>query len=215
MNDIEDKKLKIEVLLEEFRTINGEAQLYTQETMKCFTYAAILIALYLGWGITGDSTQANSFMLKIQQYVPYGFVLLCVYFLVMAYIREGLMKYRGYLENKINQILEEDIMQWDTTFTAAIFERGYFTLGNAWYARVPTPPLFLGLLITMASLLIFTSDIIRRQTIVVLSLIGACAITALYIYFIYPKLIDRIYKQDDPDSYSKKLKQKANRLHKK
>jgi hypothetical protein len=195
MSETEDNKFQ--AMLEEYKTVSTELQQYTQEAMRCFPYAGILVALYLGLGIAGDAVQVSKLQSTIQEYVPYGFVLLTIYFLAMVYVREGLVKYRSYLEERINQFLGDDIMQFDSSFSPVVTERGYLKLGKAWYARIPTPPLFLGVIIAMASILVYTSDIIQKQTIVILCLLGACAITALYIYLIYPKLLDRIYKKGD------------------
>jgi cobalamin synthase len=196
MSDIEERKLKVQALLEEYKTVSTELKQYTQEAMRCFPYAGILVALYLGFGLSGDASRVSSIQATIQEYIPYGFVVLCAYFLAMVYVREGLVKYRSYLEERINQTLEDSVMQLDS-FSQIVTERGYLKMGRAWYARIPTPPLFLGLILILSSILVYTSDLIKKQTIVVLCLLGACAITAIYIYLIYPKLLDRIYKQDN------------------
>jgi cytochrome bd-type quinol oxidase subunit 2 len=199
MNDTEEKEGKLQAALEEYKTVSAEFQQYTQEGMRCFAYAGILIALYLGLGITGDASQTTALQMKVQEYVPYGFVLLLVYFLSMAYVREGLGRYRAHLEARINGILGADIMQFDSKYSPAVTGQGFLKLGKAWYNRIPTPPLFLALLITAATIVVFTSDLIRRQTIVLLTMIGACAFTALYIYIIYPRLLDRTYNRVNSD----------------
>jgi hypothetical protein len=45
MSEFDDKSLKIQILLEEYKTISTELQQYTEEGMKSFPYAAILVAL--------------------------------------------------------------------------------------------------------------------------------------------------------------------------
>lgn len=190
----EDKKLELQILLEEYKTVSEELRIYVKEMIQCFPYAAILIAIYLGWGIAGDNNQAYSIANRIQEYVPYGFVLLSVYFLGLAYIRVGLSRYRAYLENKINEIAGNELMHWDSSFAYTVQSSGFLKLGEAWYARLPTPLLFLGFLIAAGSIIVFTSDIVHKQTVVILSLLLACGLTALYIFFVYPKLIDRANK---------------------
>jgi cytochrome bd-type quinol oxidase subunit 2 len=194
MDDVEEKTLRFQALIEEYKNVSAELQQYTQEGMRSFPYAAVLIAVYLGWGLSGDPSQISRFETTIRVFVPYGFVLLCVYFLAMVYVREGLVKYQGYVEERINKIVGDDTMQFASKYSPTIMERGYLQMGTAWYSRIPTPPLFLGMVITMASLLVFSSDVIRKQTIVVLALLGACAVIAIYVYLIYPRLLDRIYR---------------------
>jgi len=191
---IEDKKLELQILLEEYKTVSEELRIYVKEMIQCFPFAAILIGIYLGWGVSGDNNQAYSIANRIQEYVPYGFVLLSVYFLGLAYIRVGLSRYRAYLENKINEIVGSELMHWDSDFAYKVQSSGFLKLGEAWYARLPTPLLFLGFLIAASSIIVFTSDIVHKQTTIILFLLLACGLTALYIFFVYPKLIDRANK---------------------
>jgi cytochrome bd-type quinol oxidase subunit 2 len=193
MTVIEENKLKIQALLEEYKTVNNELQQYTQEAMKCVPYGTILVALYLGFGLTGDANQISNLQAYAQEYIPYGFVIFVMYFLAMVYVRQGLVKYRSFIEDKVNQLFQVDVMQF-SDFSQIVTEHGYFQLGKAWYSRIPTPPLFLGIILAIASILLFTTDLIRKEKIIVLISLAACAIAALYIYLIYPRLLERTYK---------------------
>jgi len=186
--------LSLQVLLEEYRSVSEEIRIYLQEMIKCFPYAAIFIALYLGWGIEGQGLTSSSLASKIKEYVPYGFVLLSVYFLSLAYIRVGLSRYRASLEKKINDLAGNDLMLLDSKYVGNIQSMGFLRFGNSWYERVPTPMLFLGFLIMVTGLLVFSLDSIKRQTGVILALLFACVLITLYVFFIYPRLIDQANK---------------------
>lgn len=191
----EDSTVNLQVLLQEYRTVSEEIRIYVQEMIKCFPYAAVLVALYLGWGIGGDQNQANSIANKIREYMPYGFVLLSVYFLGLAYVRVGLSRYRAHLERTINELAGKRLMGLDSSYLVAVQSTGFLRLGKPWYARVPTPLLFLGFLITAAGLAVFTTERIREETIIVLFLLVGCGLTALYVFFVYPSLVDRARKR--------------------
>ena len=85
-------KTKINLQLEEYRTVSTEVHLYIQESFRCFMYAAILGAIYLGRGGAAD---------EIHQYIPYGFVLLVLYYFSIYYLGICLSRYRAKLEKDL------------------------------------------------------------------------------------------------------------------
>ena len=85
-------------------------------------------------------------------------------------------------------------MLLDSKYVGNIQSMGFLRFGNSWYERVPTPMLFLGFLIMVTGLLVFSLDSIKRQTGVILALLFACVLITLYVFFIYPRLIDQANK---------------------
>lgn len=185
----EEKALRCQILLEDYRTVNEEILLYTKEMIRCFVYGAVLVAIYLGWAF-GSQNQDNSFSNRISEYIPYGFILLSIYFLSLAYIKIGLSQYKKLLENKINTIVGCKLLEFNTTYVPNIQSKGFLKIGKAWYAHLPTPMIFLGFLIAFAALLVFSIGNITNNKIIILSFLLACGLAGLYVFFIYPKLLN-------------------------
>jgi hypothetical protein len=184
-----DRELELQVLLEEYRTLNGELLLYVQEMIRCFVYLAILVGAYLGVGL-GVGNKQNGVISTIQQYLPYGLPVLALYFLVLSYIRIGLSTRRGILERKINELMGTELMGLDS-FTQRVQSRGFVSIGEAWYAKLPTPMPFLCILIFIGAVLIFGTGNVTYKSGVFFYSVLACGLLAVYVFFVYPWLAKR------------------------
>lgn len=190
-----EKESKIKILLEEYKTVNEEIKFYLHESTRCFILGAILIAIYLGWGV-GSPDQASGFSRKIHDYGPYAFIVLIIYFLSILYIRLGLSQFRANLEKKINKIANSELLSFESIYLRKFQSRSFLRLSDAWYARIPTPMLFLGFLVIAAFLFVYIFKGISNQKIIFYSLLSACILEVVYVFFIYPRLIERISKKN-------------------
>jgi|GEM_PF-4044706 len=186
---VEDRERDLQVLLEEYRMINNEILLYLKEMIRCFVYAAILVGVFLGVGV-GAGDDKGSILKEIQQYLPYGLPVLAVYFLVLSYIRIGLTSRRWALEKRVNALMGSELLGLES-FAARVQSHGFIKIGRAWYAKLPTPMLLLGLLIFAGAALVFGVGGITYEGSLFFYCLLACGLLALYVFFIYPRLAKR------------------------
>jgi VIT1/CCC1 family predicted Fe2+/Mn2+ transporter len=183
-------RIHIDILLEEYRTVSQEIQLYLNEIIRCFLYATVLVGIYLGWGIA-DPNGISQITQKIANYIPYGFFILGIYFLSLSYIRLSLAGYRAILENKINKYVGSNLMNLNSKYLEAVHEKGTLRISKKWYGILPTPMIFLGILIFIASILIFFFSKIATNRYIILILMFLCGLVALYVFFVYPTILKK------------------------
>ena len=147
-----------------------------------------MIAVYLGWGIVNPSTN-NEFIKKIGDYIPYGFLLLVIYFLSLSYIRLSLTTYRLTLEKRINSIIGENILNLHSTYLDSVQSKGFLRFSKKWYGILPTPMVLLGFLIFIGAIIVFYFSNITQNKNLILCLIIACGLVALYTFYIYPAIV--------------------------
>lgn len=190
----ENKELAITVLLKEYDVICEEIRMYIQEMIKSFIYGGVIVAVYLGVGISSQGPSASS-QPGFLYYLPYGFAVVALYFLVLSNIKANLVSQRKDIEERINIIFGHKIMTWDS-FMGRVQSRGYIKLGKLWYAKIPTPMLLLGFVIFGASIIVFAVEIETRNPSIIIGLYIVIGILAAYIFLVYPQLADKARSVD-------------------
>ena len=132
-----EEKMEYAGLVEVYRIVSEDIRQYVSEMFRALPYAAVLAALYLGFGLQDDRGPAAQ---RIVEYTPYAFFLLALYFLVIAYIKTGLAVYRLTLERRLNELQGRNIFEIES-FAEVVQARGRLRLGRRWYTHAPTPPL--------------------------------------------------------------------------
>lgn len=175
---------KIKLLVEEYKTVSGELRLYVQETFRCIMYAAILVALFLGWG----SDKVNN----ISEYMPFGFVLLVIYYLSIYYVSTCLSRYRADLEENINKFVDHDnLLGLDSFYNPRTRSKGRLNLGdNDHYNFWPTPLVLLLIILAASIVIVFVEKEMLNEKYFIMILLGLCCLIGFYIFYKTPKLIE-------------------------
>jgi len=184
MNELE---LKIQCLLEEYKVVSEELNMFIQEMLRCFLYGAILLSVYLGFDLGMGGAKSN-----VITYLPYGFIMLVIYFLCLSYLNIGLVRYRAKIEIKINTMLgHPKLLEFDSYYNINIQSRGYIRLGNRWFQKIPSPFIILSFVIFIFICMLFVYNNIYFNINILIFAIIICFFLAIYIYFIYPRLLDK------------------------
>lgn len=129
-------------------------------------------------------------------------ILLIAYFLSVAYLYIGATRYKGIIENKINVILDSNILEYDSKFKPQIVTSGFLIFGKKWYQKFPAPNLLLGImLVATFSILFYSEDSIKNINLALLLLV-ICSFIALYVFIIFPILINKKFKNFDENKKS-------------
>jgi hypothetical protein len=182
-----ETNLAAQALLESYKIVSTEIQLFLKEKIKCFLYAAILMALYLGVGIGKDAEVLQ----KVSNYLPLGFIMLIAYFLILQYISMVLIQYRGSLEMRINKLLGQSLIDLDSRVTKDTQRYGYLKKGGRALTKIPSPSLFFGLIAAIIVFIIFIDIELIKIPALKFLLLGLCSIMAIYVFFIFPKFLEK------------------------
>lgn len=103
---------KYELLLSEFNRVNAEI---VNRTIENYKAVGLLLAIFGGVFALGN-------LLKNDLSIPFLLLPYLMSYIYAAYINEThkivqLEEYRRYLENKINNVYQEDILIWEKIFT--------------------------------------------------------------------------------------------------
>lgn len=182
---------KIDILVEEYKRANSDMSIFLREILRTLLYGAILLALYLGIGLDLGSN-SNSQKQIFREYLPYGFVVLIVYFLSLQYMRISLSRYLAGIEKRINAMLKDDVLCLDSWFVPNVQSEGRLRLGNKWYQNFPTPMGLLGIVIAFAVFAVFVLERTFNHRLALIVLFSLCGLIAIYVFFVLPKLLDKI-----------------------
>jgi len=189
-NDDKVSGLKGQILIETYKIVSTEILLYLKEIIRCFAYASILIALYLGLGIE----ESSKIVKEIRNYIPYGFFILTIYFLSLSYIRLSLTIYRVSLEKQIKDIVP-DFIGLETNHLTKFQRFGFLKLSDKKLSMIPTPMIFLGIITVLVIFMIFKGHIIGQLSILNLILFFLCFFITIYVFFVYPFLAKKVLKK--------------------
>jgi len=198
-------ELKYNILIEEYKRVGNEVAIYTKEMMKTFIYGSTLVGIYFGWGLHIDDN-SSQLSQNIQSALPYAFFLLAMYFLSLSYIKISLMRFIADIENKINNVAYENLLTLESVYRQNVLSRGFVRFGKAQLACLPTPVVFFGILVAFALLTVFITDAIESHKAITLAMLFACGFGAIYVFFVYPRILDKAIKIQNNEKNNKYLR---------
>lgn len=183
-----ENEFRCQVYLEVYKIVSNEILLYVKEIIKCFSYLAVLIALYLGLGIKEDSTIAN----EIRNYIPYGCIILAIYFLSLSYIRLSLTMYRASIESRIKETIDPTFMGLESDYINKIQRFGFIRLDKQKFMFIPTPMLFLGIAFIFIIYLVLKGQLVGKDVTLTTIFFVFCVLLTLYVFFLFPLFAKKI-----------------------
>lgn len=185
MSTKEEMNFKNQVLLENYKIVSTEIYIYLKEKMRCFLYASILMALYFGVGIEKEA----ELLQKLRSYIPFGFLILIVYYLGISYWCMALMQYRASIEQKINKLYGKPLITLDSYITDKIHRYGFLQIGEKKFAKIPSPQFFLGIIASSILFIMLIGIELPKESSIKFVLLGICFLLAIYVFFLFPKLV--------------------------
>ena len=177
---------KLSVLTEQYKLITEEGRIYLREIFKCFTYAAFLIAIYLGL----ESEILGKGISNLRRYMPIAIVGLSIYYLTLSYSVVIIQRYKGEIEKKINRVISEDLLDYEFDYKRRVIMSGFITIDNRKKFGFPTPNIILGVAFFILILLVFLGVEIKGKNVEV-GLLIFCGFMTVYTFLIAPNVIDK------------------------
>lgn len=202
MTDPESSDLgfRVRIMLEEYRILAEDTRLFDQELIRCFLYLAGVAGVYLGWG-SGNP--------QIRLYAPYALVLLVLYFLTLSTLKFNLSAGRSHLETRINQEMKgEPLLTWESLYVPRVQRIKVLRFhGDKWYNAAPSTPLIFGLVLAIAALALFGTSVAGPSRLLILVLFVVSGMLVIWVFFAYPKRIDRALSAINPERQTADEKQ--------
>lgn len=196
----EERNSESQILVEFYKLLSEEQRIYLREQLKCFFYAAILVALYFGVGLGPES----EILTKIRPYLPLGLLVLIVYYLTIYYLSMAVAQYQADIEKKINELYKKPLIIYDS-FCREIKRYGFLRINSKFFPLIPTPSLILGLIIAFVLIIMLFGTEIPRSSALKIFLIGTCSIMALFVFFIFPSMVKKKIKNLEQEMNNQKV----------
>ncbi|SRR6266496_2616565 len=180
-------KEKLDALIEQYKVLSGESQSYLQEMMKCFLYAAIVIAVGVGANLKeiGD----------IKAYMPLALLGLIIYFLTLGFMFVSNNVYKGEIEKRINKLSEPDVLfDYESKYKPHLISVGVLPVriwGKLWRIGVMPNPLLGVFLIGGFYIMANQTKTFEGKTWLLFLILSIMVILSIYVFVIVPRIIKK------------------------
>ena len=181
--DLTEKK--IDILWEAYKLFDEESGRLEKEMLRCFIYAAVVIAIPFGVTKLGGDKNIGATIEKTKRLVPFAIILVYYYYLTLMYFVICISIYKSGIEKKINDLVgDSNFINYNSLFTDKIYSK---VLLPIWKKRlIPSPNLILAFLILGAIITVtFSEDLLPAGgwSIVFYLICGFTVFITLYVFF--------------------------------
>lgn len=186
-------KEKIDALIENYKVISEESQSYLTEMLRCFPYAAIVLAIALGFGGLTDLTKGVKAE-ELVQYMPLALLGLIIYFFSLGFMYINATRYKAEIEKKINEIANDNLFGFELQYKPELLKTGFLPIGKKKKRILPIPNFFLGIMILGVYIYLVAES---KHPILYISIGIIFGILALYVFLIIPRVIEEYQKNNN------------------
>lgn len=176
-----DEKSKIDALIENYKIISEETKSYLTEMIRCFIYAAIILAVGFGYGEHFE---------KIVKYMPIALMGLFIYFFSLGFMYVNASRYKAQIENKINKLAADTLFDFELIYKAHLLKTGLLPFRGK--NILPVPNLLLAIMILLVYIYLVWNNQ-KFWTYVIAGFIFS--LIALYVFLIIPRVIEKYQKE--------------------
>ena len=176
---------KIDILWEGYKLFDEESGRLEKEMLRCFIYAAVVIAIPFGVTKLGGDENIGATIEKTKRLVPFAILLVYYYYLTLMYFVICISIYKSGIEKKINDLVgDNNFINYNSLFTYKIYSK---VLLPIWKKRlIPSPNLILAFLILGAIITVtFSEDLLPagEWSIFFYLICGFTVFITLYVFF--------------------------------
>ena len=180
---------KIDVLWEMYKLLDAESASLVKETLRCFIYASVLIAI--PFGISKVVTDQEIPLQEISYMVPFAILVVYYYYLTLMYFVICIGIHKAGIEKKINALAEDiNLLNYNSLFADKI----YGTIWLRFYNKniMPTPNVILAafVVLSICTVTIYKNLLPSGTWLSVFTIL--CLFTLLVTYFVFfrvPKVV--------------------------
>ncbi len=177
------EKEKIDILIENYKVISEESSNYLTEMMRCFLYAAAVVAIGFGYG---EKTE------NLVTYMPFALLALIIYFLSVGFQYVNANRYKAQIEYKINHLAKEQLIDFELVYKPEISRSGMLPIGKKNNRLLPVPNFLIGV-ITLVALYFLVKD--KKYSTFVMIAGGLFSMMAIYVFIVIPAIIEAYQKR--------------------